>query len=110
MGHALKSFSFLYLSVWFEISNHACKFTFPNTRQGSSGHWGWRFYFLLYLQSLIFFFFFLLNNLITSRSHKGFPGGSVVKDSPANAGDTGSIPDMGRPACHRATKPVCHNY
>ena len=55
-------------------------------------------------------FLFLLNNLKTSRSHKGFPGGSVVKDSPANAGDTGSIPDMGRLACHRATKPVCHNY
>ena len=27
----------------------------------------------------------------------GFPGGSVVKDSPANAGDAGSIPGPGRP-------------
>ena len=27
---------------------------------------------------------------------KGFPGGSVVKNSPANAGDTDSIPDRGR--------------
>ena len=26
----------------------------------------------------------------------GFPGGSVVKNPPANAGDTGSIPDQGR--------------
>ena len=26
----------------------------------------------------------------------GFPGGSVVKDPPANAGDTGSIPGSGR--------------
>jgi len=26
----------------------------------------------------------------------GFPGGSVVKNPPANAGDTGSIPDLGR--------------
>ena len=25
-----------------------------------------------------------------------FPGGPVVKNSPANAGDTGSIPDLGR--------------
>ena len=25
-----------------------------------------------------------------------FPGGSVVKNLPANAGDTGSIPDVGR--------------
>ena len=24
-----------------------------------------------------------------------FPGGSVVKNQPANAGDTGSIPDLG---------------
>ena len=26
----------------------------------------------------------------------GFPGGSVVKNSPTNAGDTASIPDLGR--------------
>ena len=26
----------------------------------------------------------------------GFPGGSVVKNPPANAGDTGSITDLGR--------------
>ena len=26
----------------------------------------------------------------------GFPGGSVVKNSPASAGDTGSIPGTGR--------------
>ena len=26
----------------------------------------------------------------------GFPGGSVVKNPPVNAGDTGSIPESGR--------------
>ena len=26
----------------------------------------------------------------------GFPGGSVVKNAPANAGDTGTIPGLGR--------------
>ena len=26
----------------------------------------------------------------------GFPGGSVVKTAPANAGDTGLIPELGR--------------
>ena len=26
----------------------------------------------------------------------GFPGGAVVKDPPANAGDTGSSPGLGR--------------
>ena len=28
---------------------------------------------------------------------KGFPGGSVVKHTPANAGDTDPNPDPGRP-------------
>ena len=35
------------------------------------------------------------------KSHKpvapGFPGGAVVKNLPANAGDTGSSPGPGRP-------------
>ena len=26
----------------------------------------------------------------------GFPGGSVLKNTPANAGDSGSIPGLGR--------------
>ena len=30
------------------------------------------------------------------KGRGGFPGGSVVKNPPANAGDTGSIPDPGR--------------
>ena len=38
-----------------------------------------------------------------------FPGGSVVKNLPANAEDTGSSPDPGRSHMHGATKPVCHN-
>ena len=29
-------------------------------------------------------------------SWRGFPGGSVVKNLPANAGDMGSIPESGR--------------
>ena len=33
---------------------------------------------------------------------KGFPGGSVIKKLPVNAGDTGLIPDPGR--SHRAYK------
>ena len=31
-----------------------------------------------------------------NRSVKGFPGGSVVKNSPANAGDVGLILGLGR--------------
>ena len=41
---------------------------------------------------------------------RGFPGGSVVKNPPANAGDTGLIPDLGRRHMPQATKPMCHNY
>jgi len=48
---------------------------------------------------------------------EGFPGGSVVKNQPANAGDTGSIPDLGRfphatgqlSPCTTATEPVLCN-
>ena len=36
---------------------------------------------------------------------QGFPGGAVVKNPPANAGDSGSSPGPGG-----ATKTVCHNY
>jgi len=32
---------------------------------------------------------------IKKKKNKGFPGGSVVKNSPANAGDMGSIPGLG---------------
>ena len=31
----------------------------------------------------------------------------MVKNPPANAGDTGSIPGPEDSTCHRATKPVC---
>ena len=35
-------------------------------------------------------------NLIKKQRNWGFPGGTVVKNPPANAGDTGSIPGPGR--------------
>ena len=31
-----------------------------------------------------------------NKAVQGFPGGSVVKNPPANAGDRGSITDLGR--------------
>ena len=33
---------------------------------------------------------------VQKGNDRDFPGGSVVKNPPANAGDTGSIPDQGR--------------
>ena len=40
---------------------------------------------------------------------RDFPGGPVVKNLSANAGDVGSIPGPGRPHMPEATKPVHHN-
>ena len=37
---------------------------------------------------------------------KGFPGGSVVKNPPANAGDTGLVPGPGR--YHRPWRNEAH--
>ena len=39
----------------------------------------------------------------------GFPGGSVVKNLPASAGDTGSIPEPEKSHRPGTTKPVHHN-
>ena len=35
-------------------------------------------------------------NCLTISSLRGLPGGAVMKNPPANAGDTGSIPGLGR--------------
>ena len=47
------------------------------------------------LQSAPFSPLLALNSTL-SKFHWGFPGGSVVKNPPANAGDTGSNPGLGR--------------
>jgi len=40
----------------------------------------------------------ILDNIKTNISHltQGFPGGTMVKSLPANAGDIGSVPGLGR--------------
>ena len=40
----------------------------------------------------------------------GFPGGAVVRNPPANAGDTGSCPVREESTCRAAARPVSHNY
>ena len=37
-----------------------------------------------------------LHNCLCRKSEWGFPGGAVVENLPANAGDTGSSPGLGR--------------
>ena len=38
---------------------------------------------------------YIWGNLLYSNSNEGFSGGSAVKNTPANAGDVGSIPGSG---------------
>ena len=41
---------------------------------------------------------------------RGFPGGSVVKNPPGNAGDVGSTLIREDPTCCKADKPMSHSY
>ena len=47
---------------------------------------------------------------VPQESVPGFPGGAVVENLPANAGDTGSSPGLGRSHMPRSNWPVSHNY
>ena len=46
----------------------------------------------------------------STRHNWGFPGGSVVRSLPANAGDMGSTLIQEDPTCCGAAKSVCHSY
>ena len=48
--------------------------------------------------------------LLLKWSEWDFPGGPVIKNPPANAGDLGSSPSPGRSHMLRETKLLCHNY
>ena len=41
---------------------------------------------------------------------RGFRDGSVATNSPASAGEKVPFVVGEDPTCHRATKPMCHNY
>ena len=49
-----------------------------------------------FIRFQILFSVFRFHNLLVLLNKKYLPGGSVVKNPPANAGDLGSIPGMGR--------------
>ena len=40
----------------------------------------------------------------------GFPGGSVIKNPPANAGNVGSIPGLGRSSGEENGNPLQYSY
>ena len=44
------------------------------------------------------------------KSIQGFPGGAVVENPPADAGDMVRALVREDPTCRGATKPACHNY
>ena len=44
-----------------------------------------------------------LRKIIIKKADAGFPGGAVVENLPANAGDTGSSPGLGRSHMPRST-------
>ena len=52
----------------------------------------------------------MLLKLFQKIKEVDFPGGAVVKNPPANAGDMVLALVREDPTCHGATKPVHHNY
>ena len=50
-----------------------------------------------------------LQQSLARKCYLGFPGGSVVRNLPASAGDMGLIPMQEDPTCPRATKLMCLN-
>ena len=42
--------------------------------------------------------------------HLGFPGGSAVKNPPANAGDEGSVPGLGRSSGGGHANPLQYSF
>ena len=54
--------------------------------------------------------FIAIQSYIKKQEKRGFPGGAVVENLPANAGDTGSSLLWEDPTCRGATGPVSHNY
>ena len=52
----------------------------------------------------------IIKKSTNNKCCRDFPGGAVVKNLLANAGDTGSIPGPGRSHMPKATTPTSHNY
>ena len=55
------------------------------------------------IYTYIYIYIYIYTN---THMYKGFPGGSVVKNLPANAGDRGSVPGLGRSPGEGNDKPL----
>ena len=52
----------------------------------------------------------ILEKIVPQDKNVDFPAGAVVKNPPANARVTGSIPSQGRSHMPLSNEPVRHNY
>ena len=52
----------------------------------------------------------LVEEVVRNGCFWDFPGGAVVGNPPANAGDMGSSPGPEDTTCRGATEPMHHNY
>ena len=55
----------------------------------------WKFI-KIYVYYLCTYLYVLYFKILIKKKLQGFPGGAVVENPPANAGDTGSSPGLGR--------------
>ena len=74
--------------------------------KGGRGNFNNVFYLTHYIQNITI----LTCNQYFKTLGMGLPGGSVVKNPPANAGDAVLSLVWEDPTCRGATKSVCHNY
>ena len=51
-----------------------------------------------------------LNLLVPGENKRGFPGDSAIKNLPANAGDIGSIPGLGRSSGEGNGNPLQYSF
>ena len=58
----------------------------------------------------VYLFFFPSIGILNKKEQQGFPGGTVVENLPANAGDTVRALVWEDPTCRGATGPMSHNY
>ena len=105
ISHNLFTFSLLdehfgvYLVVFFSHDNKTPRNIFEYAPFTMCQRF-YQFIFQLVVQKRFFlsfpFFYFLWNSISVLRPPElGFPGGAVVENLPANAGDTGSSPGLG---------------
>ena len=89
--HTAEWFSWIYLYIFFYIYTYIKMYLYVLFQIFSPYFLYWVEFPVLYSRSLVVIYYINIIGYI-----RGFPGGSVVKNPPANAGDVGWIPGPGR--------------